>query len=84
MKRVILSFVFALAAFQPAWADRAPTPAERFHVEATLRGAGFVRWEDIELADGRWDVEEAVALDGRVFHLKLDPYTLAIVEMEPD
>jgi Peptidase propeptide and YPEB domain len=85
MKHAILSLIFAAAALQPAWADRAPTPPERARIEATLLVAGFQRWNrDIELDDGRWVVDDAVFADGRQFDLKLDPVTLVIVDSERD
>ena len=82
MKRAILGLAFAITALQPAWADRSPTPAERARIEATLFVAGFKSWEDIELDDGAWTVDDAVYVDGRAFDLKLDPLTFAIVEMD--
>jgi hypothetical protein len=84
MKHAILSLVFAITVLQPAWADRSPTPVERAYIEATLRIAGFQRWQDIELEDGRWEVDDAVLVDGRQFDLKLDPVTFAILETRRD
>jgi hypothetical protein len=72
-----------LLAAGPAHADdRPPSPAERAAIEQALRGHGFVRWDDIELDDELWEVDDAVGTDGRDFDVKLDPATLAIVEMD--
>ena len=84
MKHAILSLAFAVAALQPAWADRAPTPVERARIEATLLFAGFQRWEDIELDEGRWIVDDAVFADGRQFDIELDPLTFAILATRLD
>ena len=84
MKHTILSLAFVVAAWQPAWADRAPSGAERARIEATLVMAGFQRWEDIELDDGRWVVDDAIYADGRQFDLTIDPYTFAILETRLD
>ncbi len=67
-----------------ALADRAPTPEERSRIESVLRAEGFSRWDDIELDDGVWEVDDAVGPDGREYDLKLDPNTLAILERKPD
>lgn len=71
----------------PALADRDPTPEERTKIEAALKAEGFTRWDDIELEeDGPavWEVDDAVAADGKEYDLKLDASTLAIVERDPD
>jgi hypothetical protein len=39
--------------------DRAPTPEERERIEAALRGAGYTSWEEIDMDDGQWDVDDA-------------------------
>ena len=84
MKHAFLGLAFATVALQPAWADRAPTPVERARIEATLVMAGFRSWQDIELDEGRWVIDDAVFADGRQFDIKLDPVTLVIVESERD
>ena len=52
--------------------DRAPTDEERAQIEQMLRGEGFTRWDDIELDDGVWEVDDAVGSDGREYDLKLN------------
>jgi Peptidase propeptide and YPEB domain len=74
--------VFGSCGVGPAFADRAPTPRERAHIAAALHAQGFHRWEEIELDDGLWRVDEAVSFDGREYDLSLDPYTLAIVKRD--
>lgn len=76
----------ASAVVTPAWADddRPPTPEERAAIEQVLRAEGFVRWDDIELDDAVWEVDDARTADGREFDLKLRPGTLEILRREPD
>lgn len=63
--------------------DRDPTPEERTQIEQTLRTDGFTSWEEIELDDGVWEVDDAVAADGQKFDVKLDA-AFAIIERDPD
>jgi Peptidase propeptide and YPEB domain len=81
-RTVALALVFGSWLVAPAFAGRPPTPRERAHIEAALLAQGFQRWEEIELDDGHWQVDEAVSFNGREYDLKLDPYTLAIVERD--
>jgi hypothetical protein len=82
LRTVALALVFGSWLAAPAFADRQPTPHERAYIEAALHALGFQRWEEIELDDGFWQVDEAVRFDGREYDLKLDPYTLAIIERD--
>jgi uncharacterized membrane protein YkoI len=81
---------WALAAFATvatstlAVADRAPTVAERAHVEAILHAQGFRQWEELELDDDVWLVDGALGFDGRRYHVEIDARTFAIVERDPD
>jgi hypothetical protein len=79
-----ITLAFGLVAASDAFADRAPTPEERSRIESVLRAEGFQRWDDIELDDGVWEVDDAVGPDGREYDLKLDPNTFAIIERKPD
>ncbi|TNC74934.1 PepSY domain-containing protein [Rubellimicrobium roseum] len=63
--------------------DRDPTDEERARIEAALQAEGFTAWDDIELDDGLWEVEDAVAADGQDYDLRLDD-SLAIVARDPD
>ena len=80
-----LSAALALLA-SPALADRAPTPEERAAIEAKLKEEGFTRWEGIELEDDEsvWEVDDAVAADGREYDLELEPGTLEILKRDAD
>jgi Peptidase propeptide and YPEB domain len=82
LRTIGLAMVFGSWLAAPAFAERRPTPRESVHIEAALLAQGFQRWEEIELDDGLWHVDEAVSFDGREYDLKLDPYTLAIVERD--
>ena len=67
-----------------AWADRPPSPMERRAIENSLREQGFIRWGQIELDDGKWDVDDARTSDGARYDLELDPKTFRIVKRERD
>lgn len=87
MRPSLLIFAAAAALLaSPALADRAPTPEERAAIEAKLRAEGFTRWESIELEDDEsvWEVDDAVAADGREYDLDLEPGTLEILKRDPD
>ncbi len=64
--------------------DRAPTAQERSAIESVLRAEGFVRWDEIELDDGVWEVDDARTAQGREYDLKLRPGTYEIIRREAD
>ncbi len=80
----MLAFLVGMAALQPAWAGRAPTPHERAVVGAVLLSEGFRRWEHIELDGDEWEVEGAIGADARRYDLRLDARTLEITELDED
>lgn len=80
-KTLALAAAFSALAIAPV-ASREPTPGERVRIQSALMAQGFQRWEDIELEDGLWVVDEAVTFNGQEYDLKLDPYTLAVVERD--
>jgi hypothetical protein len=61
-----------------------PTPEEGPRIEAASRGLGFERWDDIEFEDGVWEVDDAHAVDGVEYDLKLRPDTFEVLEREED
>ncbi len=79
-----LAFAGLLAFAVPALADddRMPTAEELATIEAVLRDAGYVSWDDIELDDGVWEVDDARKADGTEHDLELDPVTLEIVDID--
>jgi len=80
----VLSTTLVLATLAPALADRQPTPEERTRIEAVLRQEGFTRWGDIELEnEGHWEVDDAVAADGREYDLHLGA-DLNVLRRDPD
>jgi len=82
----IAAAALALCLAQPALADdRAPTAEERSAIEASLKAAGYVSWEEIELDDGLWEVDDArKAGGGEDWDVKLDPATYAVVSERQD
>lgn len=72
--QLLFAVVFLAATAMPGFADRKPTTEERAKIEAVLREQGYTRWGEIELDedDQTWDVDDAVAKDGREYDLTLD------------
>lgn len=62
--------------------DRPPTADERTRIEEVLRSLGYVSWEEIELDDGRWEIDNARTKDNVVYDLKLDPATMQVVNVD--
>lgn len=80
-----LCSAFLAACVVPAAAGRAPNPDERARIEQTLRGAGYVAWDDIELDDGVWEVDDARrANSSRECDLDIRPGTYEIVKEDCD
>jgi hypothetical protein len=66
-----------------SFGDRSASGAERSQVAQALRDQGFTRWDDIELDDGYWEVDDAVAADGNKYDLKLNQQ-FEIIERKRD
>jgi hypothetical protein len=67
-----------------AVADTAPNAQERSTIEIALKNAGFTSWEEIELDDGRWEIDDAVHRDGGEYDLELHANSYAIIKRERD
>ena len=52
-------------------------------IEAALRAEGFTAWEEIELDDGVWEVDDAVSGDGLKYDVVLDQ-SFAVIAREED
>jgi hypothetical protein len=79
-----VAVIGAMLTASPVRADREPNAEERARIEAALRAAGFQRWEEIELDDGLWEVDDAIDAAGEEWDLKLDPTSMAIVKRVED
>jgi hypothetical protein len=79
-----VTVIIAPMLIQPAFADRVPTPEERSSIEQKLRSLGFQSWKEIELDDGKWEIDDARHSDGIKYDLKLDPATLNVIKQERD
>ena len=77
---LLLSALVALVP-QSARADRKPTSEERSVIERVLRSQGYQRWGDIEIEDnGRvWEIDAALARNGRRYDLKLSAETFEVI-----
>lgn len=83
--RLFLAASIAAVAATAAMADdRPPTTAERAAIEAFLRAQGYSSWEEMELDDGVWEVDDAVASDGKKYDLTLSVSPLAITKRDED
>lgn len=62
--------------------DRAPTTAERSNLTRVLNDAGFKSWRKIERDDGKWEIEDAVHQDGRVFDVEIRGSKIVEMDLE--
>jgi Peptidase propeptide and YPEB domain len=78
---VLLLCALVVLAPQSGRADRKPTSEERFVIERVLRSQGDQRWGDIEIEDnGRvWEIDAALARNGRRYDLKMSAETLEVI-----
>jgi hypothetical protein len=83
-KTAILATLIIAGSTTPTLADRAPNAEERDRIESVLRMDGYISWEEIELDDGVWEVDDARHEDGRKYDLELDPASLQIVKRDAD
>lgn len=84
MLGLLSAILLAGAPLSPALADdRAPTGEELGRIEAALRAEGYTAWEEIELDDGVWKVDDAVSGDGLKYDVVLDQ-SFAVIAVEED
>lgn len=76
--------IAVLGVARNAHAGRPPNPEERVQIEAALRALGYVSWQEIELDDGVWEVDDARTETGEKYDLKLRPGTLEVISRKPD
>jgi len=82
--RLFLAFAGLVLTPTFALADRAATADEWKKVENALRSEGLTQWGEVEFEDsGKWEVDDAVASDGRRYDLKLDQ-SFKIIERKLD
>jgi hypothetical protein len=63
---------------------RAPTAEESTAVGAALTKAGFSKWGKVEFDEGKWEVDNAVGEDGKVYDVDLSANDLAVIKKEID
>jgi hypothetical protein len=76
--------IIATTTALPAHADDEAGPEDRARIAEALRAEGYQSFEEVELDDGVWEVDDAIGSDGREYDLKLDPDTLEIIEIDDD
>ena len=84
LTRLALAACVGAAAAPVLANDRPPTAAEKQAIESFLRAQGYTSWEEIELDDGVWEVDDAVAGDGKKYDLTLSVTPLAITKRRED
>ena len=85
LKRILIALSLLTAVTTTATADdRQPTTEERTVIESVLKQEGFASWKEIELDDGKWEIDDAVHNDGRKYDLELDRTSLRIVSRDKD
>lgn len=92
MRMLILGAVIAAAStasLTTTVAAREPNADERTRIEQTLRSNGFVSWDDIELDDGVWEVDDAMRTAGaegrrESCDLELSPASYEITKRDCD
>jgi hypothetical protein len=68
-----------------AMADgRAPTAEETTAVSAALTKAGFSKWGKIEFDDGKWEIDNAVGTDGKMYDVDLSATDFSVIKKEID
>ena len=82
----IVSALLIVAAPEASLADRKPTSQERFVIERALRSQGYRRGGDIEIEKkGRvWEIDAALAPNGRRYDLKMSAETFQIIKRKRD
>ncbi|WP_439543625.1 PepSY domain-containing protein [Hyphomicrobium sp.] len=86
IKRLLVSAA-ALAIFtaNAEAKDRPPTDEERTKIETVLKAEGYSAWGKIELDDDKkWDVDDAVAADGKLYDLDISTADYKVLKKEPD
>jgi len=81
---LVLGTIVAALIAVPAQADEEAGPEDRARIAEALRAAGYESFEEIELDDGVWEVDDAIGSDGREYDLELDPETLEIIRKDGD
>ena len=72
LRTALFALTLAVVPLSSALADRTPNDGERHAIAATLGGAGYSGWGEIEWDDGHWEVDDGVGADGKRYDVKLD------------
>ncbi|MBU2532291.1 MAG: PepSY domain-containing protein, partial [Alphaproteobacteria bacterium] len=85
LKKCLAPVLLSLAMLAPTIAmadDRPPTAEERTAIETKLTELGFTKWEEIELDDGKWEIDDALHNDGKKYDVDLAPQSLNLLKKE--
>ncbi|MCG7508986.1 PepSY domain-containing protein [Mesorhizobium retamae] len=86
IRMLALGSALAAVIASPALADRKPTLEERARIEGQLKSLGYTSWDEIEfdIKRNHWEIDDALAGDGKYYDLKLAPETLDVVSRKLD
>lgn len=81
----LVGFALSGIIFAAHAAERLPNASERTSIEAVLKEAGYVTWEEIEFDDGFWEVDDARKQGSNIdYDLKIRPESWKIVKVRED
>jgi hypothetical protein len=66
----------------PVHAGRVAAVEERPQVEGTLRSLGLTDWDEIEIEEGIWEIDNGRTADGRVYGLVGRADSFHLIERE--
>lgn len=81
-KFILACAVYAGLASSATASERAPTANESAAISSALNTLGYSSWGSIELDDGKWEVDNAVHSDGKVYDVDLRLSDLAVIKKD--
>jgi hypothetical protein len=81
-KIIVACAVLAGLASSATASERAPTASESAAISSALNTLGYSSWGTIELDDGKWEVDNAVHTDGKVYDVDLRLSDLSVIKKD--
>lgn len=81
-KIIVACAVVAGFASSAIASERAPTTAESAAISSALNTLGYSSWGSVELDDGKWEVDNAVHSDGKVYDVDLRLSDLSVIKKD--